>query len=453
VRFALIAAAGALVLALAPGARANGRYPASNRLVVSPIDPDLVIVRTTYGLLVSHDHGTNWGWLCEDALGVPSNSIEDPLIEVTASGSVVASPELENGVVVSPDTGCTWASVSGPLSLQLVKDMAVRPDAADVVLAMTSTYGLSAGIDGGPGYAQQLYASTDDGADWSALGTPIDPAALVTTIDVASTDPQRVYASALRGANATRSASLFVSDDDGASWVERPVPIDIARETDADLVYVRTVSTPSRLLVTADAGQTFQTALSLTGAMLGFALSPDGSKVYAGSVEDGLFMASRGALAFQKMSSIRVQCLATHGAELWACSDEHSGFVAGVSSDDGVTFAAKLHLLACAADASAGICNGAPLATFCGALPGCAGPTDAGANVDAGGGADAGLLSSTSARSCRCATPGGASIGGTSAALSALGLAIVAGGRRRRRRSDRPTSDSGLRRRSVARRG
>ena len=37
-----------------------------------------------------------------------------------------------------------------------------------------------------------------------------------------------------------------------------------------------------------------------------------------------------------------VQCLATRGDELWTCSAEVSGFVLGVSTDDGATFTAKL---------------------------------------------------------------------------------------------------------------
>ena len=83
----------------------------------------------------------------------------------------------------------------------------------------------------------------------------------------------------------------------------------------------------------------------MTGELLGLALSSDGSKVYVGTKEDGLWIASASDLKFTKKSSMVVQCLATRGNELWACSAAVSGFVAGVSTDDGATFTAKLPLI------------------------------------------------------------------------------------------------------------
>jgi hypothetical protein len=377
----LAAAAGALVLWAAPAAVANGRFPASNQLVLSPSDPNFVVLRTTFGILLSHDGGVTWHWLCEDVLGISSSSSQDPLMGVTATERIVAGPGLSNGLVLSQDSGCSWSAAGGPLAGQLVIDLVVRPDAPDVVLVLTSTYGPEAGVDGSPGYTQQIYRSTDDAANWSALGTPIDPSALATTIDVAAADPHRIYVSAIRSANTARSASLLVSADDGASWTERPVQLDPNLESaiyiagvdpaSPDRVYIRTAGATSRLLVTSDAGQTFQSPLSLSGSMLGFALSPDGSKVYAGNVKQGLFVAARESLSFQNVSPIRVQCLATQGSDLWACSDEPSGFIAGVSRDDGATFAAKLHLSApptieCAAQAGAAAqCSGAPRQALC----------------------------------------------------------------------------------------
>ena len=72
--------------------------------------------------------------------------------------------------------------------------------------------------------------------------------------------------------------------------------------------------------------------------MVGFALSQDGSKVYLGGAEHRPLSSRRAPTSSsQQVSSIHVQCLATHGADLWACSDEPSGFIAGVSQDDGTT--------------------------------------------------------------------------------------------------------------------
>jgi hypothetical protein len=443
-RIALATAAiGALLLLSAPAAIANGRFPASSQVVFSPSDPQLIVARTTFGILLSHDAGTTWSWLCEDVLGISSTSVADPVLGLTAAGKLVAAPQVTNGLVVSPDTGCNWHPATGPLRSELVQDLVVWAAAPDIVFALTSTYGPQAGADGGSGYTQQIYESTDDGENWSAIGAPIDPSALATAIEVAPDDMTRIYVTAIRTVNTTRTASLFVSTDSGAHWIERPAPFDPNTETglyiaavdptNAGHVYLRTAGTsmvgaPSRLLVTSDAGQTFQVALSLRGEMLGFALSPDGSKVYAGNVEQGLFVSTPSSPAFQNVSAIPVRCLATRGADLWACSDEvHSGFIAGVSSDDGATFTAKLHLsapplLACAADATATVqCGGEPLQALCRVLSGC-------------GGSDAGRATTVSTKACGCSVVGQEHrTGAMAAAAGALG-AMALGARSRRRR-------------------
>jgi hypothetical protein len=437
----VIVATGAVVFLATPAAIANGRFPASNQIAFSPSDPKLVVARTTFGILLSHDAGSTWSWLCEDVLGITSTSIADPILALTAAGEIVAAPQVTNGLVVSADTGCNWRVAGGPMRNELVQDLVVLAGAPDTVFALTSTYGPQAGADGGPGYAQPIYESTDDGESWSAIGAPIDPSALATAIDVAPSDMGRIYVTAVRTVNATRMASLFVSTDAGAHWIERPAPFDPNAETgiyiaavdptNADHVYLRTAGTgmvgsPSRLIVTSDAGQNFQVALTLQGEMLGFALSPDGSKVYAGNVEQGLFVSTPNHPAYQNMSAIPVRCLATHGADLWACSDEqHSGFVAGVSSDDGATFTARLHLLAppllaCAADATATVqCSGAPLQALCSLLTGC--------------GSDAGTAPAVSTKACGCSIVGQAH--GTGATTAAGLLAAFALGARRRVRA------------------
>jgi MYXO-CTERM domain-containing protein len=367
----LAAAAGALAISIATPAAANGRFPASNQLAFSPSDPNLIVLRTTYGLLFSHDYGTTWTWLCEDVLGLPPVSQEDPSIALTQTNSLVVG--IAEGLYVSPDTGCSWSAIGSALTKQDIKDLVVRPDTPDVVLALASTYAPDAGADATAGYETQVFESTDDGKTWSPLGTPIDPSVVVTTIEVAASDPNRIYVSGFRGDAAARTTSLFVSIDKGTTWTERPTPFDYNTEaavyigavdpTNADRVYVRSEG-ESRLFVTSDAGKTFTVALKLDNNMLGFALSADGSKVYAGSPDQGLWAASTTDLNFQNvLPNLAVQCLRTHGNDLWACSNEPSGFIAGVSNNGGTTFAPKLHLLSiqsplvCPGDASASACT------------------------------------------------------------------------------------------------
>jgi hypothetical protein len=452
------AATGAPLLLAASVAGANGRFPASNQLLFAPSDSGFVVLRTTFGVLLSHDTGATWSWLCEDALGLPPRATVDPSFAVSATDTLVAG--FYKGLEVSPDRGCNWAFVGGMLAGQGVADVAVRPGAPHTIVAVESAYVQDGGVDGGTVYANQVYESTDDGATWSPLGAPIDETVLLTTIDVAASDPHRLYLAGFRAPGAAggpNRASLFVSLDDGAHWTERALPplvdelaayIAAVDPADADRVYLRTAGpmkppSQSRLFVTSDAGRSVGIPLAFatpSGQMLGFALSPDGSKVYAGTAQDGLYVGARADLdassPFHKTSSIHVQCLATRGSELWACSDEASGFVAGVSSDDGATFTARLHLngveapVACAADATAAQCSGTPFQQLCASLGGCA-TSDAGVDSDAStdGGEPTLTPPSASGSSCSMLGPNGA----TGLATATAVAAIAAAARKKRR--------------------
>jgi MYXO-CTERM domain-containing protein len=481
------AVACAAVLSTTGGARANGRFPASNQILFSPASSTAMVVRTTFGLLFSSDSGKTWRWLCEDTLGLPPTSNEDPYVTVTANGSLVAGLSL--GLLVSPNSGCDWTVAGGPLAGQLIKDLDVHQDNLHTVDLITSTFSPMGAVDGGPGYSQQPYETTDDGAHWAAFGTPIDPTAIVTTIDVAPSDPNRIYVSAFRGAGATRTASLFVSSDKGMTWTENQAPLNPALETavyigavdpkNEDIVYLRSEG-QSRLSVTQNAGQSFQSVKTLDDEMLGLALSPDGSKIYIGSVADGLLVAPTSTFAFTQTSTIHVQCLVAQGNDLWACSDEVSGFVAGVSQNDGKTFTPVLHLLGiegpieCPAKSTAAQCTGwdleagafynpyvglcsnlgacypgpaEPLSSNCTCTGACnalmssnASDYDASAcagSVDAGsseGGMSQGGSSSKS--SGGCSTSGGGGALGAFAAGTALGLAAFVSRRRRGKRHE-----------------
>ncbi|HEY6460115.1 MAG TPA: exo-alpha-sialidase, partial [Polyangiaceae bacterium] len=350
--------------------------------------------------------------------------------------------------------------------------------------AVTSTFEPDAGLDGGQGYTQYVFSSTNDGAQWSKIGT-IDPGATVTTIEVAASDPQRIYVSAFRGDGKTRTTSIFVSKDGGQTWAEHLTPYDPNTESaiyiaavdpsNADLLYIRSEGA-SKLTVSKDGAQTFQQPFAMPQGdqMEGFALSSDGSKVWVGGPNAGLFSASTSDYAFSQISTIHVECLATHGSDLWACSDEPSGFIAGVSQDGGKTFTAKLHLttiagaMACPPTTTAGaLCTTTdydaeipynPFGSLCTNLGACyeagtpqpltiacdeagaCGPTStsssggsgsSGSGSGSGGaGGDAGSDGNAKSSSCGCSVVGG---GGAAGALFGLAVAAIATRRRRRR--------------------
>jgi MYXO-CTERM domain-containing protein len=488
------AAACAAVVCATSSARANGRFPASNQILFSPASTTEMVVRTTFGVLITNDSAKTWRWLCEDTLGLPPTSNEDPYYVITANGNLVAGLSL--GLQLSTDTGCDWAVKGGPLAGQLIKDLDIIASNQHAVDLITSTYSPTGGADGGSGYAQQAFETTDDGVTWSAFGAAIDPTAIVTTIDVAPSDPNRIYVSAFRGQGTTRTGSLFVSSDKGTTWTEHTAPLDPNLETavyigavdptNEDIVYLRSEG-QSRLSVTKDGGQTFTSVKTLDDEMLGLALSQDGSKIYIGSVADGLLVAPTSTLSFTTTSMIHVQCLTTHGADLWACSDEVSGFVVGVSQNDGKTFTPMMHLLditspiVCPAKSTAAECTAWDLAAgdfynpfvgLCSNLGACemgpasaltsecnctgacaaytnsvatdynaaavcpaSGGSDAGTGSD--GGADAGVSHGSSSSSCGCSTVGASGAAGALAGATALALAALSTRRRRARRGGR----------------
>jgi hypothetical protein len=446
-------ALGALVVgALLPRpASANGRYPAANQVVVAPSNAQTLLLRATFGFLLSRDGGGTWDWICEDAVGYAGQ--QDPAVGITAGGSLL-SGSFE-GLSVSLDGGCNWSFAAG--GLQNVVDLAVRPDVPHQAVAVTNAFAGSG--DAGNVYRSQVWSTTDDGAHWAALGAPVDPSLLLVTIEVARSDPQRIYLSGHRGAKFSGTGVLLVSTNGGASYTEHAVALDAANESDpfvaavdpsnADVVYVRTGGgSTGRLLVTTDAGKTF-TAKYEGGAMLGFALSPDGSKVYLGGANDGLQVASSADYAFRQTSTVPVQCLRTSASTLYVCSDEMTaGFTLGASTDDGATIAPRLHVanvrgpLACAPSSSTAACvaEWPALQQVIGGIAAPPPPADAGSVLDAGlakdaGDAGGGASMAAPASGCNCQAAGAPRTAGggedwweraAAFALAALGLARLA---------------------------
>lgn len=318
-----------------------------------------MLVRATFGLLVSRDRGASFSFVCERAVGFAG--IEDPTYVVTPSGAIVAA--TFEGVSVSRDRGCDWSFAGGP-SKWIFVDLTMQPDGT--LHAIRSLY--SKTTDAGIRYDNALYVSRDDAHSFVEVGGPIDPTLLLEAIEVI---PPRVYLSGLRGEGKDRTGVLLVSRDGGVKLEERSIPL-VAGErapyiaavdpTNVDRVYVRTAGDPggaSRLLVTDDAGKTFRVAYESKTPLLGFALSPNGDTIATGG-RDGLFVSGAKSFAFEKRSPIEVQCLAWQDDVTWACSNEKSGFFAGASADRGATFGRKIHLedlqgpLSCAPETKVG---------------------------------------------------------------------------------------------------
>lgn len=350
-----IAALACAVLGTPAVASANGRFPQATQLSVDPSNPSRLVVRTTFGLLRSEDGGATWRWLCEEVVGYGGTF--DPAIALTGAGTLVVG--LPDGVSRSGDLGCSW-SKSPALEKNWVVDVASDRLDAHHVVAIDAPIELAA-----PGFQAFVAHSRDDGATWTLAAARLPEDMVPTTVDLAPSRPERLYAS---GVGAFRAfASVVRSDDGGATWTESTFDMHGARAPylagvdplDPERVWLRLDGDDRDvLLLSKNGGQRFDEVTAAT-ELLGFAASPDGTRIAVGGPSDGLSIASTSDLVFTKPSAVHVRCLAWTKDGLWACGDDAlDGFALGFSTDGGKTFAPRLRLrdlqpLGCVNDACA----------------------------------------------------------------------------------------------------
>lgn len=341
----------------AASASGNGRLPMAGQVVLSPRDADLLLLRTTFGIVVSHDHGASFQYVCEAAMHY--GGAQDPPYALTPAGRVLLVTSLG---YVRGSAGATHFDPTVPM--RGGRDLTVDFAGGTWLLASTFQHQGDAGVYS---FSSRLYRADVEGAGIDA-GQWLPEDMLYETVETVPGEPRRVLLSgALHGSHQPDRAFLSLSEDGGEHFHRLPVPL-VGRESSVYLagidgagaaaqVYLRTaggVLTPSRLLVgnlaelfeRARRGQEAESALRevlrFASPMLGFALDHAGN-VYAGG-DEGIFRASSVDLRFEKRASIRARCLAARAGELWACADEASGFLLGLSRDGGHSFEAKLRL-------------------------------------------------------------------------------------------------------------
>lgn len=333
-RAATLAAAVTSALAALPSpAAANGVFPAADQIVFDPSDPARAVARMTYGLLTTRDGGATWHWICERAVGYDDTDGVYPPIAMAAGGRVLAG--LRNGIAIGTEGGCGWASAV-ELAGQEVIDLSVRQGDPSHVVAVAG------------GVGPRLWVSRDGGASWAVAGAPMPPGFHARTIDVAPSDPRRVYVSGLVNTDGTVQGALVRSVDGGETWEAAVVPGSTTARapyiagidpSDADVLYVRLAGAPGSLLVSMDGGATFDAVFETEGFVRAFAISPDGATVAVGSDIDGVWRAPSSTLDFEKVSSVAPRCFAWTQAGLHACATEFlDGFTIGRSVDGGATF-------------------------------------------------------------------------------------------------------------------
>lgn len=425
-----------LVLA-ANSAGANGRFPATNQVIARPGHAEQLALRTTFGLLRSDDGGAHWDWVCEDAVGY--SGVVDPPLAWHRDGALVAG--LFDGLSTSSDTACTW-SRDPSIGKQVVVDVSAANAEATRLEALTGSYDPQS-PPGQPRYVSAIWTSSLDAKAWTQSSSLLPSDVLVESFDRAASDAQRVYVTGESEAGGSRVGVFLRSRDGGQSWDRKSFPFEPNGERSlflaaidpvrADRLYVRTNGTESgRVLVSDDAGETFRVVWSGANPQ-GFALSPDGARVWVGSFRDGLSRAATSDFVFTTVNRTPIGCLHAAGQALFACSLDAYGFAAARSDDGGSTLVPLLKLpeirgpRACSGPGDAGV--NVCLATWP-VVKASVGIEDA---VDAGPIPvfDAGAAAPATKSSCGCAVRGAKRTNATGAWLVAAATVALAWTRRR----------------------
>lgn len=437
-------------------AHAHGRPPQIEHVAFDPSDPDHIVLSATFGLIATRDGGASWRWNCAASFGADPTQ-EDPDVVVAGEGAVVIT--TFDGVVRGEADLCDYTYPE-----DVVRDIFVVDVAPDPVDAAALWGLVSSGVA-----ADRVVRSADSGRTWATVGAPIEEI-LTERILVAPSDPARVYVSGAipPAGDVLRQAFLLRSDDGGETFTATEIELVNGERlpyvvgvdpTNPDRVFVRMARgnvdpRNDRLLYSDDGGRTFTSVLELA-QMRGFAISPDGRTVWAGSsTGQGVWIARDGSVAFEQVSDLDVRCLEARGDALWLCVDQIAeGFALGRSIDGGATVDEVLRfqdveeLVECPRCSGSGItCPAwipdlrADLATYFGGIDaGVTGlPRDAGVPPECR--PDAGAEPSPPAAGCGCrAGARRASLGGV---LSVIALALTA-----RRRGSRSAGRSGTPRR------
>lgn len=350
---------------------AHSGYPASERVVNDPSNPEQPVVMTSYGLLVPEDEG-QWGWACPESVGY--SALDDPILAVAGERILVGTFE---GLMASGDRGCTWTPAPGTAGRAVV---AVSADPAD----RAHWLGIFSTLPDGGGFIDRLWESTDSAASWTAIGDPFD-GVLTLSLAFDTRSKSTVYVSAIEVE--TASAVLMRTEDTGRSWTTdaiegasslHPFYVLGVHPRTAGMLYGRingaaTASgkRPDSFLVSEDGGATFRTVLSVGGEIVGFATSAGGETVFLAvadpqdgtkvALDDlGVWRASTTDLAFERVLPGSATCVAWLNDRLVSCANPlEAGFDLGESLDRGASFRPLMNReqirgpVSCKADAGA----------------------------------------------------------------------------------------------------
>lgn len=447
VRFGALGVAAAAV-AVSGVAHANGRFPDAQQLVVDPGDPNHIVVQTTYGFIRTDDGGARWTWTCEESVGY--GGVLDPPIAILQGGTLIAG--VFDGLVVSTPDQCNYAFEGGELTDRFTLDVSTIKSDTTHAIALTSDGAGSNKFD------TRVWKTTDAAGTWTQAGVPLPDDFIGFTLDAAPINEDVLYVSGFTVLSSDDYVgSIAVSVGGGDAWEVKPIPgsendsgpyIAAIDPEDPNIVYVRLASLEGVLLVTHDAGDSWETIFEGVGKLVGFALSPDGSELRVGGEEDGVWRANTTDFEFQKQSDLPVRCLTWADDVLYACAREaFADFTIGRSLDEGETFE-PIHHLQCLEGPDYKCAPDSSIATTCQGpwgvqrevlqVESCESSDGNGGGGGGTGGSGSGGSSNgdggSSDDGCSCSTTSASGTSGTSFTASALvGLSLIVARRKRSR--------------------
>jgi len=294
----------ALLALLVPGTgETNGRPPVTNGIYLRPESPSSLYVRSTFGLLVSHDDGCTFRWVCESAIGYGGEF--DPKYAIAGDGTIFAT--TFEGLRVSRDGGCSWETATaslpaddpGRIDDKWIDAIDISPT-GEVWVATAET-----------GQTNDVYRSKDNGVTFTPANIGSDAIRMTAwwkSLRVARSEPSRIYVTGYRVAPTTQ-AFLFRTSDGGATWSEVPLAKTIQFGS-TPIIHVAAVdpTNPDHLLLTSlganppegdrvyrstDGGATFTEVVATTDPVTGVVFRGAGTVLVA-TVAGGTFESAAG---------------------------------------------------------------------------------------------------------------------------------------------------------------
>ncbi|MBV8763087.1 MAG: hypothetical protein JO257_37720 [Deltaproteobacteria bacterium] len=329
-----------LALVLAVGvAQANGRPPISNGIFFRPGDAHSLYLRTTFGLLISHDDGCTFDWVCEQNVGY--GGMFDPKYAIATDGTIFAT--TFTGLRVSHDGGCSFSNV-GPT---------VWIDAIDI--GPTGEVWIGTAESGQP---NDVYSSTNNGAEFASKGMQ-SPSIWWKSVKVAPSNAQRVYIAGYQvagplpdGGQMPPTAHVLRSDNDGTSWTPSPLtgvmygstPVVIVAAVDpqnADEVFLISngANPPNgdRLYRSTDGAMTWTEVLATTDPIRDVVIR-DATTVLAATQTGGSFKSTNAGASFTAMNAPpQLECLGqrSDGTLIGCGANWEPDFMSVTKSTDG----------------------------------------------------------------------------------------------------------------------